>query len=183
MKNFMLLLFCVFAGVLIVQCAFAADKSVAHGRTVAEVRAAYDKVADPYPRVEGRDVIVPLKIVQSITNYTDSQPVFVCTDLNGWLVRGNKWGEDLRLVATTMVREDNNFRAVGMAGLRFHPCQAKSPNTEKANHATDVNWAQIQDLVSGEYKIANWIDISNGDNKPCILIPKPGVHYMPGIIK
>jgi hypothetical protein len=161
MKKLMSILV-VMALLSVVGTSFAASTNL----TVADVRQAVAATAEPAPYNDGADTIVQGVYIEAIPDRNNAAPVYACTDKNGWLVSGPTKASPSRLAATTMVPEGKNYRAIGMAGKRFHPCQTDTPTAKGAEH---VRWAQIQDAVD-DYKTTAWIDRSAGDNKPCIKV-------------
>lgn len=97
----------------------------------------------PVPRRVGNDVLIPLIILQRIPHFDESKPVYAATYKNDWLRSYNS--EDVKIAI--MRREGNEWRAIGLAGTRFHPAQFINPvlpNNE--NSRNNISFVPIEDL-------------------------------------
>lgn len=75
------------------------------------------------PRRDGRDVLIPLVILQTIPHFDPNRPVYAATYANNWL-RTDGVGHEIEASESTIIkREGDEWRAIGLAGTRFHPLQ------------------------------------------------------------
>ncbi|MEI8361255.1 MAG: hypothetical protein WCG01_03945 [bacterium] len=160
MKNFIRTLV-VIACLVTVPVAFAADKKKVAAKPAANaelsaVQSAFAQITEASPSISGKDVFVPLAIVETIPSFDKTAAVYACNDVNGWLVRGNTYASDLRLKGTTMVAAKGGYIAVGMAGKRFIPCQASDVKAEQ--DPSKVRFAEIGTVVADPAQ-SSWIDI------------------------
>jgi len=107
----------------------------------------------PVPRRLGNDVLVPRIILQTIPEFDEKKTVYAATYKNNWLRRGNKYQTIAALQSTIMKQEGEEWRAVGLAGTRFHPVQLKDTNLPEKFSVKNISWAIFENLKS---VYANW---------------------------
>lgn len=123
--------------------------------------------ADVY--VEGNDVLVSEKVINQISIFDPSKPVYACTNTNGWCGVNPALATPENMAATVMAKEANGFyRAKGLVGDRFHPAQLKVGSAGQVKSPQDVAWAKLERIVP--IQNTPWVDMSEGS--PCILAKK-----------
>jgi len=140
-------------------------------KTNSSDRNRYDKSV---PKREGNDVLVPLIILQAIPDFNKTKTVYAATYKNNWLNISNPEAQSDFLESSILKREGNVWRAIGLAGTRFHPVQLKNPNLKTNKFKPgNLSWLRIEDLprvygVTWERFSREFID-SNPPG-PCFLI-------------
>lgn len=101
----------------------------------------------PVPQRDGNDVLVPLIILQAIPDFDETKTVYAATSKNNWLNISNPENKSDILETSILKREGNVWRAIGLAGTRFHPLQLRNSNlTNNKFKPSNFSWLRIEDL-------------------------------------
>lgn len=100
----------------------------------------------PVPRREGNDVLIPLVILQTIPGFNENQPIYVATHRNKWLRSAGAQREDEIIKSSVLKREGDEWRAVDLAGTRFHPLQLIEPISKNKFSQNNFAYVPIENL-------------------------------------
>lgn len=108
------------------------------------------------------DVTVPHALIKTIPGYDHAKPVYAASDDNGWFVSGPDFATNKAKRAAEMKKIGDKWTAPGVLGKRFHPVQLAADGKPQ--------WAKIEEVY--DLKKSPYVDLSAGENKPCLLIKK-----------